>query len=486
MTDAFSLARWAEACPTRTAVIDASSGEQLTFGALFERARELANLLVREGAGRARYVVLSASTRLPTFVALHALVLAQLPFLPLHPKLTPPERSRLLSFLGDRASDVLDDDALDQLSARARERAGARAGGPDFGSLAPSEDAPLALLHTSGTTGAPKIAVLSRRAFVASAAATSHALDLRDDDVWLLALPLCHVGGLSIVTRALARGSTVVLLPRFSGEAAAHALVRHRPTLFPLVPTMLRDLLPRLPGEPLALRAMIVGGAGCPGDLLAESAARGLLALTTYGLTETCSQLALQPLRPAHTRAPGSGLPLRSSMLSIVDGDGVRLPLGQRGEIVVNGPTLFDGYLDAAPRAGAAFATGDFGHVDAAGTLFVEGRRTDRIVTGGENVAPTEVEAVARGVPGVRDAVVFGVPDERWGEAVVLCVVPEPGSFAQQALETALRASLSPFKRPRAFALIEAVPLTSMGKVDRRAARAAFAGQVQAFSAEKC
>lgn len=480
MIDAFSLARWASARPLHTAVVDAGTGERVGFAALFDRARRLARLLRESSGDGARVVVLSATTRLPTFVAVHALLLAGLPFLPLHPRLTTTERARLLTFLGDRAGAVLDDDALDALTDRA-----VRLGEGDVVPPDPSPHRPMALLHTSGTSGAPKIAVLSRQAFAASAAATAHALALRDDDVWLLALPLCHVGGLSIVTRALALGSTVVLLPRFSGEAAASALSRYQPTLFSLVPTMLRDLLPRLRDEPLALRAMIVGGAGCPAGLLAECAARRLLALTTYGLTETCSQIALQPLGSPDRARPGSGVAMPSSVLSIVGPAGEPLAPGRVGEIVVDGPMLFDGYLDAPPREGAPFATGDFGHLDAEGTLFVEGRRSDRIVTGGENVAPTEVEAVARTVRGVRDAVVFGVPDARWGEAVALCVVADPGAFDSAALSSALRDALAPYKRPRAFALVDAVPLTSLGKIDRRAARIAFEGHVRAFGTER-
>lgn len=487
-----SLAIWAHIRPEAEAVVDASTGEVLSFAALHGLARRVAALLARVRGDEGRFLVFSATTCLPTFVALHAAILAGIPFLPLHPRLTAGERAAILSFLGARASDVLDDDALASIFGEAR-----RLGGPHGVDIDPTPDAAvspkgvLALLHTSGTTGIPKLASLSRRAFAASAWATTDALQVVDDDRWLLALPLCHVGGLSILTRSLARGTQVVLLPRFSAAAAVDAIARHGATLFPLVPTMLRDLLQRLPEGARLPRAVIVGGAGCPSPLLVSCAERGLLALTTYGLTETCSQVTLQPLRPPNQRAPGSGVTIRSSNVTIVDAEGRPLGAGETGEIVASGSTLFDGYLDApagegAGEGGAArFATGDFGFLDRDGTLFVEGRRADRIVTGGENVAPTEVEAAARTARGVRDAVVFGVPDERWGEAVALCVVAEDPVFDESALEVSLRAALSSFKRPRVFARIEAVPLTSMGKIDRRAARARYSPQVRAFSAKK-
>lgn len=485
--DPLSLARFRGEGARGIALIDASSGETLRFAELLDRAHRLAAVLAAERGGGDRLLVFAATTRLPTFLALHAAILAGLPFLPLHPKLTAAERGSLLAFLGERASRVLDDDALDELCARA-----ARLPAP-AAPVPPSDPArPLALLHTSGTTGTPKLAVLSRRAFAASATATAHALRVVADDRWLLALPLCHVGGLSILTRSLVCGTPIVLLPRFAGPAAAETIARHRPTLFPLVPTMLRDLLPALSADAPLPRALIVGGAGCPEPLLAACADRGLLALTTYGLTETCSQLTLQPLRAPHERRAGSGVVLPSSSLSIVDATGRTLGAGETGEIVAAGPTLFDGYLDAPASASAAvpatgrgpFFTGDFGHLDAEGTLFVEGRRSDRIVTGGENVSPAEVEAVARRVRGVEDAVVFGVPDERWGEAVALCVVADERVFDEAVLALALRAELSSFKRPRAFARIANVPLTSMGKIDRRAARAAYTARVKAFGAD--
>ena len=286
---------------------------------------------------------------------------------------------------------------------------------------------PLALLYTSGTTGRPKGALLSRGAFAAAAAASAQNLGWQDDDRWLLAMPVCHVGGLSILTRCLLARRPVVLEPRFDPDAVLAAVVRERATLLSVVPTMLNALLERDADGALArLRAVLVGVAGTPFSLLEGCEARGIPAITTYGLTEACSQVTVQrPSLPLPRAARGSGEPLPGVHLSIRRADGTVAEPGEVGRIHVGGPTLIDGYfrgpgrpLDRARGDDGLFDTGDLGEIDAAGALHVHARRTDLIVTGGENVYPVEVEQRLEALPGVRRALVFGVPDERWGQIV--------------------------------------------------------------------
>lgn len=493
LTD-FSLAERAIASPETLAVVDAATGVAWTFARLHQLAQALTPRLAARARGADAPVVLAAGTSLGTFLVFHTLLAAGMPFLPLHPRLTQPERAALAEAAGVDPGEVLDDVAiaalLDGLEEDVPLATDGGAPGSRLDGAPPGASELLALLATSGTSGTPKLAKLSRRAFLASARATIEALAITPDDVWLLALPLCHVGGLSVLTRSLLAGTSIVLVPRFSPAAIAHALSGSgpRPTLFPLVPTMLRDWLasPTPPMPSMGLRALIVGGAGCPEDLLDACAARGVLALTTYGLTEACSQLALQRLRGAEVRLRGSGQALPSTVLTIVTPDGEPVPNGVVGEIVVQGPTLFDGYLGQEPRGDRPFFTGDLGHLDAAGQLHVEGRRTDRIVTGGENVAPLEVEAVARTFPGVRDAVVFGVPDERWGEGVAIAVVLDPDattSWSSAGLDAHLRGRLASFKCPRRFAVVSALPLNTTGKLDRRLARALFTPEAAPLAA---
>ncbi len=345
-----------------------------------------------------------------TVARMRDLIRRRRPFVPIHPRLTPAER------------DVLRPD------------------------LAAIPDGTLAVLYTSGTGGRPRGAILTRAAFIAAARASAARLGWRDDDRWLCSLPLAHVGGLSVLVRCMLARRPFVL---GRGDRVAEDLVAHRATLVSLVPAQLARLLDGGWTPPSWLRLVLLGGAAAPPRLLERAAAAGVPVVTTYGLTEACSQVATQiPGVPG----AGCGPPLPGLSLRIAEGD----------HIEIDGPTLFSGYLGEPPRPPGWFATGDFGRLDAAGNLHVLGRRTDLIVTGGENVHPAEVEAYldARGVP----ACVFGVADETWGQIVAAATTAplEPGTLAD----------LAPFKRPRRVARVDALPLTPGGKPDRAAARA--------------
>jgi O-succinylbenzoic acid--CoA ligase len=401
-------------------------------------------------------------------------------FVPVHPRLTADETARLLAQCAP-ARVLLEPDLA--ALADGPPRAEHTDGGPR------GDDDPrraLAVLYTSGTSGTARGARLSRGAFLASARASAEVLGDAPDDAWLLCLPLCHVGGLSILTRALRARRAVVMLGRFEPAAVLAALARHRPALLSVVPTMLHALLREdRAGALAAPRAVIVGGAACSAELLRECAARGIAARTTYGLTEACSQVTLQRARPRGTVEPGSGVALPGTSVRIADAAGGSRAAGQSGRILVRGPTLMDGYEGAAAAgAGPWFDTGDLGALDAQGRLFVHARRTDLIVTGGENVYPVEVEHALEALPGVARALVFGVADERWGQLVAALI--EPAREAQprlreEALVTALATRLAPHKRPRRVHFVDAVPLLANGKPDRAGAAARYATLVRPF-----
>jgi O-succinylbenzoic acid--CoA ligase len=354
------------------------------------------------------------------------------------------------------------------------------------------------MLYTSGTTGMPKGAILPRSAFVAAAVASHENLPCGPGDRWILCLPLCHIGGLSIVTRCVAGRAAVILLPRFDAEATIEAIVQEKATLLSVVPTMLRALLEAdIHNRMVGLRAVLVGGAAAPAELLEECARRGVLALTTYGLTEACSQVCSQAPRDPFSREPGSGFPLPGAELRIVPldapsppsaheattgqpdaaredgGSGWRATAAEPGRIQIRGPMMMTGYRGQAPLAGGWFDTGDLGHQDEQGRLFLHARRTDLIVSGGENVYPAEVEAALTSQPGVREALVFGVPDERWGQRVAVAIVPE-GMIDLSALRRGLEGRLAGHKRPRLVGLVDALPVGSTGKVLRREALSRF------------
>ena len=308
----------------------------------------------------------------------------------------------------------------------------------------PDPDDTWVILHTSGTTAAPKPVELSYGNFRASAAAAQANLPIGPGDRWLCVLPLFHVGGLSILTRCAFYGAQPVIHERFDVEAVKHSLESGEAAVVSLVATMLRRLrdagLRRAP----ALRAALVGGGPVPADLLEWGAEVGLPLLQTYGMTETCSQIATAP--------GGSG----SARLL----PGVEARIGDAGEILVRGPMVARGALGAD----GWLHTGDRGRLDPDGSLHVDGRIKDTIVTGGENVAAAEVEEALLAHPAVADAAVAGRPDAEWGEAVTAFVVPAR-PVTDDELREHCRARLAGYKVPRAFLRLNELPRTASGKV---------------------
>lgn len=320
------------------------------------------------------------------------------------------------------------------------------------------------ITFTSGTTGQPRAVPLSHGNHLASAAASARRLGTGPGDTWLSCLPLHHVGGLAIIIRALHDGFTVELLQRFEPRAVANALASGRITHASLVTRALERTLDtaQKPFSP-CLRGVLVGGGLFP-ELLAQRArAAGLPALRTYGLTEAASQVATQA--PGDT-GPSCGQP--------VEGIEVRVEgaAGDEGMILIRGPMVSAGARDTPPGDDDWLATGDLGQIDAEGNLWVSDRRRDRIVTGGENVSPIDVETVLNGHPAVEEAAVVGLPDPSWGE-VVCAVVRLSRPIAPQQLEDDTIEQLATHQRPRRWVHItEPLPRTAMGKLQRATVQA--------------
>jgi o-succinylbenzoate---CoA ligase len=277
------------------------------------------------------------------------------------------------------------------------------------------------------------------------------------------------------VTRALASRTAVVLAPRFDPAEVAGRIAESRVTLASFVPAMLHAVLERGGGAALAsLRAILIGGAAFPSGLRARARDAGIRALATYGLTETASQIATQaPGDPIAVDAALVGRPLPGARVAIRDGVGEPLAAGRRGRIWVAGPMLMRGYAGAPPLAPETWLeTGDEGSLGADGALSVFGRADDTIVTGGENVDPTDVESALGAIAGVRDVAVFGVLDPVWGHVVAAALVLDAGRDPR-AVCAAAAGELAPFKRPRLMAVLDALPRTATGKIDRRGVAAA-------------
>ena len=306
-------------------------------------------------------------------------------------------------------------------------------------------DVPVAVMHTSGTTAAPKPVTLTHGNFLASALGSAVALGLDPAERWLCPMPLTHVGGLSIPIRSTIYATTAVLQGRFDTEAVLRDLMDpgRRITLASLVPTMLARLLDAGLHRPPTLRWALLGGGPIAPALLERARAAGVPVAPTYGMTEACSQIAT------------FGWPLA----------GVEVRTAGDGEVLVRGPIVSPG----APAGDGWLHTGDLGRFDERNRLEIIGRASDTIITGGENVVPTEVEAALLEHPAVADAAVHPRADPEWGEAVIATVVLREGASAPpEELRAHCATRLAAFKVPKAVEFADALPRTQSGKLLRR------------------
>jgi o-succinylbenzoate---CoA ligase len=331
-----------------------------------------------------------------------------------------------------------------------------------------------AVIYTSGTSGRPKGARISYGNLWFSAIGSALHLGHLSDDVWLAAMPLFHVGGLSILFRAVIGALPVVLQERFDPERMMSAIADGA-TLVSVVPFMLQRML-EVHGDarwPASVRRVLVGGSSAPPNLIEECLRLGIPVAPTYGLTEATSQATTLLPEVAAPKPFSSGLPLPLTEVRIIVPSGTAMP-GDIGSIEIRGPTLFAGYLGTDDRtagmtADGWFQTGDAGYLDEEGYLYVVDRRDDLVISGGENVYPAEIERVLHDHPSVADAGVIGVADGDWGSRPVAAVVwrgdPET---AHAELLRHCGERLARYKIPDRILLLPELPRSPSGKLLRR------------------
>jgi acyl-CoA synthetase (AMP-forming)/AMP-acid ligase II len=354
-------------------------------------------------------------------------------------------------------------------------------------------DDPLCIIYTSGTTGRPKGVVQGHRAHASLSEILSSELRLGGDDRLLAIAPLFHIGARSLASAAHWRGGAVVLHRGFDADEVIRTIERERITAVHLVPTMVAAILdsPCLRDHDLSsLRMLMYAAAPMPLPLLRRAlAAFGPILVNGYGQTEINLPTLLHAWqhRPDGTpddvkRLASVGQPHPRCELRIVADDGSECPAGVPGEVLARSDTAMSGYW-RRPEATAQTLrdgwvhTGDVGYLDDEGYLFLVDRKKDMIISGGENVYSREVEQALLEHPAVRDAAVIGVPDAYWGEAVKAVVVLHAGArLEHDSLIAHARGLIASYKCPKSVSFVDALPMLSTGKVDKRALRAQFAG----------
>ncbi len=409
------IAERAERFPDRVAVADPE--RELTYAELDAAAADRALELVGTGVmpGATVPIEMQASTEFA--VELHALNRLGAVAFPLDPRLTANERRAALETKERHSRNVL-----------------------------------LCRVLTSGSSGAPRAIGLTPENFQWSAAGSALNLGAEPDDRWLCCLPLFHVAGLSILVRSAIYGTTAVIHDGFDPERVGEALAGGEITLVSLVATQLARLLDA--GADVSKpRAILLGGGPLPLDLLERAGEAGATVVQTYGMTETTAQVATLAPADAKRKLGSAGRPLMTARIEIED-----------GEIVVSGPTVAPGSLGDDGR----LHTGDLGEIDDEGFLFLTGRKSEVIVSGGENVMPAEVEAVLMRHPTVADVAVVGRPDPEWQEAVTAIVVPAEGETVDEGeLHTFAASLLAPYKVPKRLEMVNELPRTAAGKLKR-------------------
>ncbi len=351
----------------------------------------------------------------------------------------------------------------------------------DFGMVSPGKndftapgidpDAVSLIMFTSGATGQPKGVMHSLNNLLNSADNSQELLKQTSDDRWLASLPFYHIGGLSIIIRAFRYGSPLIIPGSLKNDDLVKAFNNLKPSFASLVSTQLKRMLESgwQPSE--ELKNILLGGGFADEELIKEASAAGCPVSNVYGSTETSAFVTAIDPANINNKPLSAGKALGGNKVFIVDDQLNKEKAGRRGEILIQSTALFHGYYKDEKETGKkltakGYLTGDVGYTDHEGDLFVEARRTDLIITGGENVNPLEVEAALKNMPGIGDSCVFAMPDKEWGQIVAAAVVLKMDVTIKEIVEY-LKEKIAGYKIPKRFFPVESIPRSPLGKILR-------------------
>ncbi len=427
--DLLSVRRAAEEFPQRLAIRRSlAEGGDLSFSQLAELVEQRIAEIEQEGRTKIYPLVVHPNT--DSLVSVYALLELHTPILVLHPSLTETEKQRFLAQVDTFTDPLPEDTAI--------------------------------IVFTSGPTGKPKATILTRKALISSAQSSAKNIPLEEGDVWQLSIAPARIGGFSIVSRSLIARTAISFAPKFSAKAYTESWDRDGVTLSSIVPTMLIKVLEDCPEwrPSKNFKTFLVGGAATSDKSRKLAFERHLPLVMTYGMTETASNVVSTPFEMRYSITKGNGKINPGAEIKIVD-----------GRVLIRGPMLLEGYWGRETKdENGWFDSGDLGHIDEEGYVYVKGRAKDVILSGGDNVYPQEVEEALENIPGIKQALVLGKPDETWGAIVTALLVPENEASKPEAKDIVFGLSnvLATYKSPRLISWVRQLPVNASGKLNRR------------------
>jgi len=336
------------------------------------------------------------------------------------------------------------------------------------------------LMFTSGTSGKPKAVSLSYHNLFAAYKSGNSIFNYTKNDSWYLNLPLYHIGGFSILVRAILSGSSLIIPESNDCDSLKNNLNITKPTFVSLVPTQLKRICENeiIPNN--ELRAALIGGGFSDITLISNAVNLGWKIYKVYGSTETSAFITVLTPDDLALKPKSVGKPLSRVEINIFDEKRNILPVNAVGEIGIKAPSISNGYLNKDNDSNSKFSngfflTGDFGSFDADGYLYLENRRTDLIVSGGENISPIEIENAISQFPGIDEVCVFGLLDKEWGEIVTAGITTiDKREINFSELQIFLKDKLPSFKRPKKYFQLKEFPKSAIGKIKRSEVKRLF------------
>lgn len=470
--------------PDRPAVV--FEGKNITFKELYQITFQMAGKLFASGLKRKQFAAILLRNHLDTAVILLASQLLGVRAVILNNRLTAEE---LIWQLQDSQAAFL---ISEELFAEKKEVIRSRLPGLSLISkeslssvsfVEPDEclevnmDEICTIMYTSGTTGHPKGVIQTYGNHWWSATGSALNLGLHEDDCWLCTVPLFHISGYSILMKSMIYGMKMVLHEKFDPVTTMQDIKSEHVTIMSVVSTTLTRILEQLQGDKLPeyFRCMLLGGGPASLPLLEECVAKDIPVYQTYGMTETSSQIVTLAPEDSIRKLGSAGKPLFPSQLKIIAEGNKEAAVHEAGEILVKGPNVTKGYLNREKASTQDIQdgwlhTGDIGYLDEEGFLFVLDRRSDLIISGGENIYPAEIEGVLTSHPSIIDAGIIGQKDEKWGEVPAAFIVPKTPVTERELLEFC-RERLAKYKIPKHFYFIDEIPRNASKKILRRELR---------------